>query len=439
MLASGLSFEVGPGRPGENLLQGGTQRMRTRRFKPAAIVLAVILVLVLAAGCGKQEASPAKPTKDKIVIGWACPLSGPLAEQVSTMTGPIYEMWVKEVNAAGGIYVKEYDMKLPVELLKYDDKSDMGTMTRLLEKLMVEDKVDFVLPPISTAFLYAAAPIANKHGYVLIGGPGGAVKLEEIMPNLPYFFQVLNYSRSQMPVLAQVLTELGMKTAAVIHHEDLHGVEYNEVGVPELKKAGIEVKMVKSFPMGIKDLSPLLKEAKSLGVDAFIAFCYPGEAILLTQQAMELNTNFKAFFCSVGPCLTIYRDVIGVDAVEGVMGGGAWSANSGPGAKQFIELFKKYYNQEPYDYWGHLYYYSSLQHFQQAIEEAGTLDQAKVREVLAAKTFDTFAGPFKYDQDRFYRGHLGQIGQWQKGSFEVVDPGKNRTASPIVKPDWPKK
>ncbi|MDI6824547.1 MAG: amino acid ABC transporter substrate-binding protein [Bacillota bacterium] len=406
---------------------------------PGAVVLALILTLALAVGCAKQEPSPAKPAKDKIVIGWACSLSGPLAEQVATMTGPIYEMWVKEVNAAGGIYVKEYDKKLPVDLLKYDDKSDLGTMTRLLEKLIVEDKVDFVMPPVSTAFLYAAAPIANKHGYVLIGGPGGAVKLEEIMPDLPYFFQVLNYSRSQMPVLAQILVELGIKTAAVVHHEDLHGVEYVEIGVPELKKAGIDVKMVKSFPLGAKDLSPLLKEAKSMGVEAFIAFCYPGEAILLSQQAMELNANFKAFFCSVGPCLTVFRDVIGAEAVEGVMGGGAWSEKSGPGAKEFAALFKKHFGKEPDNYWGSLYWYSSLQHFQQAIEEAGTLDQAKIRELLATKTYDTFAGPFKYDEDRLFRGYLGQIGQWQKGVFEVVDPGKNRTASPIVKPPWPQK
>jgi len=29
--------------------------------------------------------------------------------------------------------------------------------------------------------------------------------------------------------------------------------------------------------------------------------------------------------------------------------------------------------------------------------------------------------------------------QWQKGVFEVIDPGPKRTAPPIVKPDWPKK
>ncbi|MCR4420099.1 MAG: amino acid ABC transporter substrate-binding protein [Clostridia bacterium] len=407
------------------------------------VALLVGAVVLSATGCAKQEAAapaPApQPAKEKIVIGQAISLSGPLASSVAVSGGPSWEIWVKEVNAQGGLYVKEYGKKLPIEYIKYDDKSDLGTMTKLLEKLILEDKVDFVFPPWGTAFLYAAGPIANKHNYIMIGAAGGAVRLEEIMPDLPYFFQVLNYSRDQMPALAQILAEIGVKTVAVVHHEDLHGVEYAEVGVPEFKKVGIDVKLLKSFPLGTKDLSPLLKEAKSLGVDAFVAFVYPEEGILVTQQAVELGIDFKAFFVSVGPAFPFFVQAVGKDVSEGIMGGGAWNVKSSEGAKQFADLFHKYYPGEECNYWGELYFYSSLQHFQQAIEEAGTLDQSKIRELLATKTYNTFTGPFKYDPDRFFRGHLGQIGQWQKGIFEVVDPGEHRTAAPIVKPAWPKK
>ena len=38
---------------------------------------------------------------------------------------------------------------------------------RLLTKLIEEDKVDFVLAPCSTAFLFAAAGVANAHNYIL--------------------------------------------------------------------------------------------------------------------------------------------------------------------------------------------------------------------------------------------------------------------------------
>ncbi|MCL6560409.1 MAG: amino acid ABC transporter substrate-binding protein [Firmicutes bacterium] len=416
--------------------------MRKKRFMRLTICLAVLLILTIAAGCAQKNVNPEsvpKKAKDKIVIGQAIALSGPLSTVAATCAIPIYDMWIKEVNAQGGIFVKEYGKKLPVELIRYDDKSDVGTMTKLLEKLILEDKVDFILPPVDTAPLYAAAPIANKYGYILIAGPGSAKKLQEIMPSLPYFFMVLNFSDTQMPVLAEIYKELGIKTVAVVRHEHLHGIEYASDAIPAFEKAGLEVKMYKSYPSGAKDLSPLLKEARQLGVDAFVAFTHPEEAWLLTQQAIELGCNFKSFLCTVNACTTQYRDKFGAQVVEGVMSGGGWNEKSSPGAKEFSDLFKKYYNREPDDYWGYLHYYASLQHFQQAIEKAGTLDQAKIREVLATETFDTYLGPFKYDQDRFFRGHAGQIGQWQKGVFEVVDPGKNRTAPPILKPDWQKK
>jgi len=117
----------------------------------------IALIVPMVGGCGPKPAA-----KDKIVIGAARPLSGPLKTIGDYAFGPIMTMWAEEVNAAGGIYVKEYGKKLPVELKVYDDTSDLGTSTRLIEKLILEDHVDFLFPNCSTAFLYASAPLANK-------------------------------------------------------------------------------------------------------------------------------------------------------------------------------------------------------------------------------------------------------------------------------------
>ena len=168
-----------------------------RKWLLGFFVCTIVLVF-LASTAGATDPAP----KDKIVIGQAIALSGPLAGGVAIAGGPIYELWVEEVNKNGGIFVKEYGKKLPVELKRYDDKSDIGTMTNLLEKLILEDKVDFVFPPWGTAWLFAAAPIANKYKYIMIGGPGGAAKLKEL--SLPYFFQVLNFSETQSPALANI-------------------------------------------------------------------------------------------------------------------------------------------------------------------------------------------------------------------------------------------
>ena len=405
--------------------------MKNRLFY-GLFVSVVVVALVGVVGATDSAA------KDKIVIGQAISLSGPLAGGVAIAGGRIYVMWAEEVNKNGGIYVKEYGKKLPVELKRYDDKSDIGTMTNLLEKLILEDKVDFVFPPWGTAWLFAAAPVANKYGYILIGGPGGALKLKEL--SLPYFFQVLNFSETQAPALANIFKEVGVKSAAVIYRGDLHGIEYGEAMVPFFKKNKIQVKMSKSYPDGIKDLSPLLKEAKAANVDALCAASYPPGGMLLTGQAIELGINFNALFITVTPFSpNLYRDTFGTNVVEGVMGGGAWNAKTSPGAKEFVDKFVKRFGMEP-DYWGGLYYWSSLQHFQQAIEKAGTLDQKKIRDIMAKEKFDTALGPFWYDKNRYFVNHPGEIGQWQKGVFEVIDPGKKRTSPPLYpKPKWPKK
>jgi branched-chain amino acid transport system substrate-binding protein len=374
--------------------------------------------------------------KDKIIIGQAASLSGILSAEYTFACAPYYDFWVKVVNAEGGIYIKEYGKKLPVELKVYDDKSDIGMMTRLLEKLIMEDKVDFVFAPWGTAFTFAAAPIANKHNYILMCNGAGAMKLKDFSADLPYYFQTLNFAETQVPVLIDILKELDVKRVAIICLDDLHGTENSNAAIPALTERGFEVVMKESYPIGVKDLSPMLKKAKSLNADAFIGFSYPGEVMLATGQAIGLGINFKVFGFTVGPAFTFYTGAFG-PAAEGVIGGGAWNEKSTPKAAEFSKQFKEVMGQDMGNYWGALSWHSSLQHFQHCIEKAGTLDQKKIRDIMATEKCDTALGPFWYDERRIFTNHPGNWGQWQNGVFEVIDPGEKRTAAPVLKPAWP--
>jgi branched-chain amino acid transport system substrate-binding protein len=373
--------------------------------------------------------------KDKIIIGASRPLSGPLAFFEANAFGPLYKMWVKEVNAKGGIYVKEYGKKLPVEMLVYDDKSDMGTMTRLLDKLILEDKVDFVFPPCSTAFLFAAGAVTNRHGYILMGAEGGATTIEQMLPAMPYFFGLLNFSDwNQIPVLADILAEAGAKTAAVMFIQDLHGIEYAGVAAREFDRVGIKVVLTKSAPPDIKDVSPILKEAQKLNADVFCCFCYPDTVFLTTGTAQAIGYNPKAFLFGPGGNFEVYKKIFGEEVIEGVMGEGAWNEKSSRGAKKFVEKFSARYSRDIIDWWGHWFYVAGLEMFQQAIEKAGTLNQKKVRDVLATEKFNTSLGKVWFTMFGDGGGllakecHPGEIGQWQKGIFEVVGPKDKRTA-----------
>ena len=119
-------------------------------------------------------------------------LSGPLQIIDDSAFRPVYETWVAEVNAKGGVNVG--GKMMPIELKIYDDKSDVATMAQLTEKLILQDKVDFIWGGGGTSFIYAQAPIANKYEYVLLTMEGGASTLKEMLPSFPYVFVTLSFS-----------------------------------------------------------------------------------------------------------------------------------------------------------------------------------------------------------------------------------------------------
>jgi branched-chain amino acid transport system substrate-binding protein len=401
--------------------------------------LAVCLAVAVSFVAFPFIAFPAPKAKDKIVVGMSRPLSGWMAQIGDSAFRPVYETWVKEVNAQGGIFVKEYNKKLPIELKIYDDKSDVGTMTRLTEKLILQDKVDFLWPACGTAFLFAQAPIANKYNKILLTAEGAATSIRDMLPSLPYTFIPLSFSDwNQIPVLADILAEKGVKTAYIISMADLFGIEYTGVSGIELPKKGINIVGMKSVPPDIKDLSSILKEAQASKADALLVLGYPDVVILATKQSMELGYNPKVFLGGPGVNFGFYHAIFG-PATEGVLGFTMAGKKTSPALKA---LFEKLYKGKPeaiHDYWGHPIYWAALEFWKQAIEKAGTLDNKKVRDVMAKETFTTILGPTRFVNGYLDKAsHTGEIGQWQKGDFEVVGP-KNKATEPLVypKPNWP--
>jgi branched-chain amino acid transport system substrate-binding protein len=409
--------------------------MKYLRIGACIILFVSLIVYPLTASAQKK--------KDKIVVGASRPLSGWMAQIGDSAFRPIYETWTKEVNAQGGIFVKEYNKKLPIELRIYDDKSDPGTMTRLTEKLILEDKVDFLWPACGTAFLFAQAPIANKYNYILLTAEGGATTIRDMLPSLPYLFISLSFSDwYQIPVLADLLAEKGAKAAYIITMADLFGIEYSGVSGIELPNKGINIVGVKSVPPDIKDLSTILKDAQATKADALLVLGYPDIVILATKQSMELGYNPKAFLGGPGVNFGFYHQIFG-PATDGVLGFAIANRKTSPAAKT---LFDKLYQGKPEainDWWGHPLYWAALEFWKQAIEKAGTLNQKKIRDIMANETFNTMLGPTSFKGGLMAKeSHNGEIGQWQKGIFEIVGGGKwpaTKITAPFIypKPTWP--
>src|SRR5580658_639563 len=102
------------------------------------IILAAAFAALAIAAASPADAAEAPKS---IRIGYAISLSGVNAQGAATTTLPGYELWVKDVNDKGGIMVKEFGKRIPVEVVaKYDDTSSAETLLRLEEKLMTQDK-----------------------------------------------------------------------------------------------------------------------------------------------------------------------------------------------------------------------------------------------------------------------------------------------------------
>jgi branched-chain amino acid transport system substrate-binding protein len=364
-------------------------------------------------------------------IGYAMARTGPWSTGAQVSQEPNYLLWAEQVNAAGGLSVK--GTKRPIELFGSDDRSDIETCVRTYEKLMGSDKVDLILPPWGSNANFAVAPIANKAGYPFLAPTALSRRLVEM--KLPYFFLLLQQPKPMMDALVGMLKANGAKSAAVIYVDDLFGLENYAALKVALAGSGITLVDDKSYPLGVKDLAPVLRGIKDKNPDAFIGLTYPPDTILASRQSKEIGFNPKFFYASVGTAFQLYRNVMQAGA-EGVLGMGSWNAKTSAGAKAYFDAHVKKFGaaKEP-DRWASGHCWAGLEILSNAVAKVG-LDRKAIRDYVASTTHKTIVGDVRFEGSENV-GVPGSVSQWQKGEFEVVWP-KARATAPLntAKPAW---
>jgi branched-chain amino acid transport system substrate-binding protein len=275
-------------------------------------------------------------------------------------------------------------------------------------------------------------PLFAKHGYPVIAPTATGRKLIEM--NNAWFFPILQQPDRIMKALADMLAARGVKTAAAIHVDELFGLENITALEAALKAKGIQLVEKKSYPLGVKDLAPVLNEIKAKNPDAFIGVTYPPDTFLVTGQSKQLGFNPKVFYAAVGTAFPVYRDKMGAATVEGVMGIGSWNAKANPASKAYFDAHVKRWQKEP-DRWGSPHAWAGLQILQKAIETVG-LDRKRIRDYIANTEHDTIIGKVRFQNGENVTTP-GMVLQWQGGEFEVVWPQERATANAVYpKPDW---
>ncbi len=374
--------------------------------------------------------------QDKVKIGYAISKTGPNAGGASITQIPNYEMWVKDVNAKGGLMIG--GKRVPIEVVEYDDRSNSEEAVRAVERLVTQDKVDFLFPPWGTGLNLAVGPVFNKYGYPQLTFSAVTDRAPELAKRWPNSFWLLGTSKQYVDALADLLKKMRDEgkigtNIAMISIADGFGIDLSQAARKSFGDAGFKLAYDKSYPIGTQDLSPLIGEAQRSGADTFVAFSYPPDTMALTEQSKVASYAPKVMFLGVGVGFPMYPQRFGANA-DGIMSLGGWSkdnASTAAYAKKHEEMFKR----GP-DRWGSQIGYSSLQMLEQAIERVGKIDRAAIIKELQTGTFDTVLGKVKL-VDNQMKDNYWLIGQWQDGFFVGVAPQRPGVGTPTVpKAPW---
>ncbi len=386
--------------------------MKSRRV--FAIGALCALSLVFSAGGGLLHAADVQ----EITIGYAVSLTGRFAvEGKETSRG--YNMWVDQINGAGGLRVGNKQRK--VKLTVYDDESNPSVCTKLYEKLITRDKVDLILSPWGSGINFAASAVADKYKYPIIMSSASATSIWE--RGFTYIFETTQLSPTMMAPWKELLQahKDKIKKVAILFENFLFTVALNESLVQYVKEVGAELVLDEKYPLGSKDFTGLLLKAKGLNPDAVFVLNIMPASVYATRQANEVGITPKLYAVNIGPMFE--EEFIGglKDLSEKVCESGFWHPELPfEGAKKFAKEFEEKYKKKPST--DAAYAYISTQILTQAIEKAGSIEREAVNKALHSGNFKTILGPYKYDEKGINKEQRGFLCQVQNGQRKIVWP-----------------
>ena len=176
----------------------------------AGMLAALLLIAPLAlAACSSEE--------KVVTIGAAVSETGRYANE-GRHTREGYLLWRDWVNdERGGIDVAGEPHR--VKLILYDDESDPARTAKLVERLIDEDEVDFLLGPYSSTLTQPAIEVAESRGVIMVEGSGSSETLfEQSFRNL---FAVLTPAGAYTESALRLLAGRGAGSVAIAYADTL--------------------------------------------------------------------------------------------------------------------------------------------------------------------------------------------------------------------------
>ena len=396
-------------------------------------IIGLMLLALALAACADTAAPVADTEEDApefagtISLGAAVSDTGRFArEGQDTRQG--YNLWLDWVNNEyGGIQVG--DERYEVEIVYYDDEGDPDTAASLVEKLITEDEVDFLLGPYSSGLTMSTSAIAEKYNMVMVEGNGASESIFE--RGFKNIFAVLtpagNYTQSAL----KALSDLGAETVVVAYEDTAFPTSVGEGAVRWAEEYGMEVLAVETYPLEVSDVSAIMTKFRDLDPDVFVGGGHFNDALLFVRAAQELGFTPDAMVITVGPSNPDFAEEVG-SAANYILGPTQWEATM-KWEGQYLGSPSEYASRYE-TMWGEPPTYQAAEStatalaLQAAIENAGTTDMDAVRQALNDLDIVTFYGPIRFDDTGKQEAKpMGTI-QIQDGVINVVAPSEAAVA-----------
>lgn len=373
--------------------------------------LLAVLAVLLAFPFG-----PAADAADKVVrVGAPLPLTGPLSpEGLKQKRG--YDLWADAANAAGGIRVGADRYK--VELVYNDYQSNTPRAVQLAEKLITDDKVNFLFSPFGSGATKAASGVSEKYGIPTIAATASS---EEVY-NQGYKFLFGTFTPN--PTLTEPLSGIvkakvpAVKKVAILARNDLFPLAIAQEMDKSAKKRGFEVVFFEKYAIGTMDHASALTQIKAAQPQWIFATGYINDLVLIRKQMGDLGIAVPVVTMIAGPAYKEFVEATGKLA-ENVSSAAWWhpavryrGQDVFGTTESYNRAFEAKHKAVP-DY-AEASASAAGAILQVAIERAGSVDPKKVRDALAGLDAMTFFGPVKF-------GPTGQIVSLQPPVFQIQD------------------
>ena len=325
---------------------------------------------------------------DTITIGVVLPTTGAEAKPGQYQKEGV-ELAVKQINEAGGIFVKDKGKKLKIKEVFYDDGTDSAKSASLAERVMSSDNATGVIGGYSTALGEAESVMPDRYTTPWI--TPGAAATSIFSHGYKYTFGALSPILLLGSTTAEFLGNLvdqgklkkGLKIAMVVENTD-HGKDYVEGIQDWIKKhpGYFTVVLNEKFELHATDFSAILQKIKVSKADIFLSDAHLPDYITMQRQYLQAGLHHQVVSYGARGPEADARKALGA-GTDYIYAGIWWSDKLPyPQAKKFIDDYKQAYGRPP-DSWYAATAYDAMRILAKAIESAGSTDKKKIRDALA--------------------------------------------------------